>query len=53
MLGGYVILYGLPHWPEDAHRYGADLAGLMVIPMGVVSAAASTGSPGPGTCAGR
>jgi predicted MFS family arabinose efflux permease len=42
MLGAYVILYGLPQWLEDAHHLGADGAGVLIIPMGIVSAAAST-----------
>jgi MFS family permease len=42
MLGAYVILYGLPQWLEDAHHLSAGEAGVLIIPMGIVSAAAST-----------
>ncbi|MFT8917300.1 MAG: MFS transporter [Oenococcus sp.] len=42
MLGAYIILYSLPQWLEDAHAYPADTAGLMIVPMGIVSAIVST-----------
>lgn len=42
MLGSYVILYALPQWLQDAHAYSSSAAGLVIIPMGIVSAIAST-----------
>lgn len=42
MLGSYVVLYGLPQWLEGAHGLSSDIAGLVIVPMGVVSALVST-----------
>jgi MFS family permease len=41
LLGTYVILYGLTQWIEAARGLTAYQAGLVLIPMGVLSAAAS------------
>jgi MFS family permease len=41
LLGTYVILYGLTQWIEAARGLSAYQAGLVLIPMGVLSAAAS------------
>jgi predicted MFS family arabinose efflux permease len=38
LLGTYVILYGLAQWMEVAHGVSAYEAGLLLIPMGVLSA---------------
>ena len=38
LLGVYVILYGLTQWIEAAHGLSAYQAGLVLIPMGVLSA---------------
>lgn len=42
MLGSYVVLYALPQWLEAAHGCSSEIAGLSVVPMGIISAAAST-----------
>jgi MFS family permease len=41
LLGTYVILYGLTQWIEAARGLSAYQAGLVLIPMGILSAAAS------------
>ncbi|HEX3678821.1 MAG TPA: MFS transporter, partial [Galbitalea sp.] len=41
MLGAFIILYGLPEWVEASKRYSPAKAGLMIVPMGVMSAAVS------------
>ncbi|WP_329129029.1 MFS transporter [Streptomyces sp. NBC_01476] len=41
LLGTYVILYGLTQWMEAAHGLSAYEAGLILIPMGLLSAAAA------------
>lgn len=41
LLGVYVVLYGLTQWMEVAHGLSAFQAGLTLIPMGVLSAAAA------------
>ncbi|WP_433891561.1 MFS transporter [Streptomyces sp. CA-111067] len=41
LLGTYVILYGLTQWMEAAYGLSAYRAGLVLIPMGVLSAAAA------------
>jgi MFS family permease len=38
LLGVYVVLYGLTQWVEAAHGLSAFKAGLVLIPMGVLSA---------------
>jgi len=38
LLGIYVVLYGLTQWTEAAHHLSGYQAGLMLIPMGVLSA---------------
>lgn len=38
LLGSYVILYGLTQWMEAAHGLSAYEAGLLLIPMGVLTA---------------
>jgi len=42
MLGAYVVLYALPEWLEDACGQSPDVAGLVIVPMGVVATVAST-----------
>lgn len=42
MLGSYVVLYALPQWLQAAHSCPSTIAGLIVVPMGVVSAILST-----------
>jgi MFS family permease len=41
LLGIYVILYGLTQWIEAAHGLSASQAGLVLIPMGALSAVAA------------
>jgi nicotinamidase-related amidase/predicted MFS family arabinose efflux permease len=41
LLGTYVILYGLTQWVEAAHGLSAYDAGLILIPMGALSAVAA------------
>ena len=41
MLGAYVVLYALPQWLEDACGQQPQLAGMVVLPMGVVATACS------------
>ena len=38
LLGIYVMLYGFPQWAEGSHGLSPYLAGLVLIPMGVLSA---------------
>jgi predicted MFS family arabinose efflux permease len=42
MLGVFVLLYGLPQWLQAAHGYSPDAAGLVMLPLGIVSAIVST-----------
>ena len=37
MLGAYVVLYALPQWLEDACGQSPELAGMAIIPMGIVA----------------
>jgi predicted MFS family arabinose efflux permease len=41
LLGVYTVLYGLTQWLEAGHGYSAQTAGLLLLPMGVLSAVLS------------
>lgn len=41
VLGAYVVLYALPQWLEDACGQEPQLAGMVVLPMGVVATVCS------------
>jgi MFS family permease len=41
LLGAYAVLYGVTQWLEAGHGYSAEQAGLLLLPMGVVSAVLS------------
>lgn len=41
MLGAYAVLYALPQWLEDACGQEPQLAGMVVLPMGVVATVCS------------
>lgn len=41
MLGAYVVLYALPQWLEDACGQSPQLAGMAIIPMGIVATVVS------------
>jgi MFS family permease len=43
LLGIYVVLYGLTQWIEAAHGLSGSQAGLVLLPMGVLSAVMSRG----------
>ena len=41
LLGVYTVLYGFTEWLEAGHGYSAQTAGLLLLPMGVLSAVLS------------
>ena len=49
MLGAYVVLYALPQWLEDACGQQPQLAGMAILPMGVVATLASLAAARRGT----
>lgn len=53
MLGAYVVLYALPQWLEDACGQQPQVAGMVVLPMGVVATLCSLVAARKGTARGQ